>query len=819
MPMPMPHPEMPADEAILRQPLERLLERAVAHHRAGDLIEAERLYRAVLSQRPDHSDANHNLGVLTVATGHAAAALPYFQAAIQSNPKQGQFWLSCIDALIQANQIDAGRQMLNLGVQSGLRGDAVQALDHRLQKAVQVGQPVESTLRPIASSVVRPAIPPPQSSAVLQKTEQRKDVDVPKSKRERSRRNPRGPSPAQSAQLRSLFEQKRDREMEAFARSLLVRLPKSSYVWNMLGALRQRNSCFADAEACYRRALQAAPDCVEACFNLGRMLQERGELAEAESYYHRALVLFPKLLAAHYGLGEIFYLRSRFVEAEACYRRVIELQPGLAKAHNNLAIALRRQDKVGESEASCRRALELEPEFAEAFCNLGAALENQGLLTEAAASYRRALEVRPEFPIAHHSLLFCLSHGGEMEPEALFAEHLRFAERFESPLRLSWPRHDNSREPDRPLRVGFVSGDFRRHAMAHFMEPIFCHLAQDSGLSLHAYSNHAVEDVVTDRLRCHIPHWNTVFALSDEALAAKIRADGIDILVDLTGHTAHNRLLTFARKPAPVQCGWIGYLGTSGLKSIDYYLADRYFLPPGEFDRYFTEKIVYLPAVAPFQPSLDSPAINSLPALASGRFTFGSFSRLSKLNQSVIALWSQLLRALPESQILIGGMPRDGRYQLLCRWFEDEGIAAARLQFHLRCENQSYLKLHHQVDLCLDPFPFTGATTTNHALWMGVPTLTLAGQTVAGRLGPAMLHHVGLEDFVARDPRDFVEKGVDWARNLESLAQLRASMRERFLQSAIGQPEFVAQSLAAAFRHMWLNWCASGQESCNVSAE
>jgi protein O-GlcNAc transferase len=609
--------------------------------------------------------------------------------------------------------------------------------------------------------------------------------------------------------LQSLFENGMDLEAETLARSLISRYPRSAFAWNMLGALSQRKRRFSDAEGFFRSALEADPDYADACFNLGRMLQVQGALAEAERYFRRAIEIHAGFLHAHYSLGEVLHQRGAFAEAEACYRRAIEIQPDLAVAHNNLAIALRRQDRPAESEASCRRALELNPGLAEAWCSLGAALQDQGQLAEAAADYRQALEIRPDLPVAHHGLLFCLSHGGETEPEALFEEHVRFAERFEGPLRPAWPRHRNSSDPDRKLQVGFVSGDFRDHAMANFMEPVFSHLANDAGLSLHAYSNHAGEDAVTDRLRDHFSKWNKIFALSDEMLARMIQDDGIDILVDLTGHTAHNRLLAFARKPAPIQCGWIGYLGTSGLKSIDYYLADRYFLPPGEFDRYFTEKIVYLPAVAPFQPSLDAPDINPLPALTNGRVTFGSFSRISKLNPRVIALWSELLRALPESQMLIGGMPLDGRRQVVGGWFEDEGIAPERLEFHARCDSRGYFALHHQVDLCLDPFPFTGATTTGNALWMGVPTLTLSGQTVPGRLGPALLHHAGLEDFIASNPQEFVEKGIYWARNLESLAQLRAGMRERFLRSPIGQPPLVAGSLAAGFRQMWRRWCVS----------
>jgi protein O-GlcNAc transferase len=794
------------DLVPVQQDLEGLLQQAISHHQAGNLPEAERLYRSVLSQQPGHPDANHNLGVLAVATGHAAAALPYFQAAIQANPNQGQFWVSCIDALIQASQLDTARRVLDLGVRSGLSGDAVEALRDRLQRLASAVSSAASTVRSMDASETEPIPRPEPSGGVGARKRKAKGL---KHGQKKSASGQSAPNLAEAGRLQSLFERGRDQEMETLARSFNWRYPKSGYAWNMLGALRQRNRHFSDAETCYRRALQADPDYVDACFNLGRMLQARGALAEAEGYFRRATEIRPTFLEANYSLGETLDQQGRFAESEACYRKVVELRPDLAVAHNNLAIALRRQNRPGESEASCRRALELNPALAEACCSLGAALQEQGRLTEAAASYRRAVEISPDLPVAHHGLLFCLSHAGETEPQALFEEHLRFAERFEAPLRPAWPHHQNSRDPGRSLQVGFVSGDFRDHAMAYFMEPVFSHLAQDAGLSLHAYSNHAAEDAFTIRLRRHVAHWNCVFALSDEELAAKVQADGIDILVDLTGHTARNRLLTFARKPAPIQCGWIGYLGTSGLRSIDYYLADRHFLPPGEFDRYFTEKIAYLPAVAPFQPNPDAPGINPLPALTTGQLTFGSFSRISKLNPRVVALWSQLLRTLPESRMLVAAVPHDGRLEVVRNWFEGEGIAPERLQFHPRSDYRTYFALHHQVDLCLDPFPFTGATTTCHALWMGVPTLTLAGQTVPGRLGPTLLHHAGLGDFVAHNPQEFVEKGIYWAGNLEPLAQLRTGMRERFLQSPIGQPALVARSLAVSFRQMWQNWCAS----------
>jgi predicted O-linked N-acetylglucosamine transferase (SPINDLY family) len=262
----------------------------------------------------------------------------------------------------------------------------------------------------------------------------------------------------------------------------------------------------------------------------------------------------------------------------------------------------------------------------------------------------------------------------------------------------------------------------------------------------------------------------------------------------------------------------MGYPGTTGLRAMDYYLADRYFLPPGEFDSQFTEKLVYLPASAPFLPDKSAPPVNALPALSKGYVTFGSFNRLTKLRPSVIALWSRLLRALPDARMVLGGMPQEGSYDALVEWFARKGIVRERLSFYARCDTAAYLALHHQVDMCLDTFPYTGGTTTNHALWMGVPTLTLAGHAPPGRQGAAMLGHVGLEAFVAEDAEDFQAKGLSWAGDLAALAAVRAGLRERCEQSPVRRPGAIAAGVESALRTMWQRWCAGlPAESFEVS--
>jgi predicted O-linked N-acetylglucosamine transferase (SPINDLY family) len=301
--------------------------------------------------------------------------------------------------------------------------------------------------------------------------------------------------------------------------------------------------------------------------------------------------------------------------------------------------------------------------------------------------------------------------------------------------------------------------------------------------------------------------WHSVSKLLDRELAALIKDDGIDILVDLSSHTSFNRLRVFALKPAPLQVSWMGYPGTTGLRAMDYYLADRHFLPPGQFDDSFTEKIVHLPAAPSLQPYAGSPPVNRLPALDAGFVTFGSFNRVGKLTPFAIRLWCRLLRELPNSIMILAAVPLDERRHKLAAMFGEGGIVEERLAFFPRSDMPTYLALHNQVDICLDTYPYTGGTTTNHALWMGVPTLTLAGPTPASRQGAANLLPLGLDAFIAADEDDFVRKGLDWSNNLGALAEVRSGLRERCAATPLRRPETIADAVDAALRHMWRRWC------------
>jgi tetratricopeptide (TPR) repeat protein len=486
--------------------------------------------------------------------------------------------------------------------------------------------------------------------------------------------------------------------------------------------------------------------------------------------------------------------------------KALELNAHDAKEHCYYGLVLKSQGDLTGAASAFEQAIELKPDYAAAYNNLGIVNKDMGDVEAGVRNYRLALKLNPGYASCYSNLLFCLSHSEKIGTKALFAEHRKFSEQYERLLKSSQTTHSHSYDPERCLQIGFVSADFRDHALAYFIEPLLNYLSVSMNLTLHAYSNSSITDIVTQRLCEKFSYWHRVDGLSDKLFANKIREDGIDILVDLDGHTAGNRLLTFAMRAAPVQVSWLGYLATTGLKSMDYYLADGYLLPPGRLDEQFTEKLVQLPANAPFTPFEMSPEVNVLPALMNGYMTFACFNRPNKISHNVIKLWSKLLQVLPQAKMLLGGMPQDGSYDNIIEWFALEGINLERLIFHSRSSIQNYLQLHHEVDICLDTFPSNGVTTTCHALWMGVPTLCIEGDRMASRGAMAVMKHVGLDNFVALDEAEFLRQGLLWANNLEQLAEVRMSLRSRFEQSPLAQPEVIAEGLERAFRQMWQAW-------------
>jgi predicted O-linked N-acetylglucosamine transferase (SPINDLY family) len=543
-------------------------------------------------------------------------------------------------------------------------------------------------------------------------------------------------------------------------------------------------------------------------------LLKQGNFAEAQLASRDLTERFPERGAGWKTLGALLLADGRPGEALSAMQVAARLMPQDAEMHGNLGAALVRLERFDEAETHLMRAIALDPGFAAAYVPLGDVYQIQGRYDEAEAMMRHSISVSSDDDerdeeLRRTSLLFVMSHNPAVDAQRLFDEHRQVGAHLEGRHHSSWPMHPNERDPVRRLKVGMVSGDFiANHPVAGFLEPILASLRAQNTLELHAYYHHVRDDAVTRRLRGYFEHWHSVVALSDSEMAKQVMDDRIDILIDLSGHTGRNRLRVFARKPAPIQVSWLGYPGTTGLQAVDYYLADRHWLPPGRFGHLFTEKLVYLPDRWAFRRHPNAPAVSTLPALKTGRLTFASFHRLVKVNSSTVRLWSQLLLALPETTLTLVGIPSGSGRNKLIEGFAGHGIAAGRLSFHEQCSMDLYLAHHQQVDIGLDTHPYTGGTTTMHSLAMGVPTLTFAGETSTARAGAGILGGVGLDRFVATTTADFVEKGRYWAHHLDSLADLRATLRLRLEQSPGGQPDLIAAHLEVALRHMWRRWCA-----------
>jgi predicted O-linked N-acetylglucosamine transferase (SPINDLY family) len=527
--------------------------------------------------------------------------------------------------------------------------------------------------------------------------------------------------------------------------------------------------------------------------------------AQVELAMQALLQQYPNWLVGWKILSDTLLIQKK--DASTAAFNALQLNLDDAQEHCYYGLVLKSQGDLHGAAQAFEQAVKLKPDYAAAYNNLGIVEKDMGDVEAGIGHYRRALALTPGYASCFSNLLFCLSHSQNISSQALFAEHIAFSQRYERPLMASWPKHKNEPDAERCLHIGLVSADFRDHALAYFIEPLLQHLAGSARLVLHAYAASALEDDMTQRLRANFKHWHQVDAYSDAALAQKIGDDAIDILIDLDGHTAGNRLLTFAMKPAPLQVSWLGYLATSGLQAMDYYLADAYLLPPGQFDDQFTEHLVQLPANAPFMPAANAPAVNQLPAIKHGYITFACFNRPNKITPNVVNLWSQLLIAVPTSKMLLGAMPAAGSYESLRQWFAAAGIGEDRLIFHARGTMDSYLALHHHVDICLDTFPSNGVTTTCHSAWMGVPTLGLHGERLASRGALAVMQHLGLQHFVAVDAADFVRQGVLLATDVEALALVRASLRSRFTDSALAQPAMIAAAVEQALVKMWQRWC------------
>jgi predicted O-linked N-acetylglucosamine transferase (SPINDLY family) len=736
---------------------------ALQHHQAGRLAEAEVLYRQILAVEPRHFDAQHLLGVIAHQTGHYEVAVQLIGQALLLNPN---------DAAAHSNLGEAQRLL---------------------------GRFDDATV--------------------------------------------------------------------SFRRALALN-PNSYGAHNNLGVVLQARHHLEESAAEYERALELRPDFAEALANLATVRHEQRRLDEAIEGFRQALVLKPGSAEFHNNLAVTLQEQARFEESAAACRRALEIQPNLAPAYNNLAISLHRLDRNEEAIVACQRALELQPNVAEAHLNLANSLRQLGRLDEAVEANRRALELRPGYAEAQNNLANALKDRGEMpaaidvfrqtiewmpdrveahdnliyalhflagaSPSQITEEQRRWNARFADPIRQLIQPQTNDRDPDRRLRVGYVSPDFWDHVVGRNILPLF--REHDRGrVEIFCYSALDKDDAIGRSFRRLADGWRSSAGMSDEAMAELIRRDQIDILVDLTQHMAKSRLPVFARQPAPVQLSFAGYPATTGLPAIPYRISDKWL--EGDFRlpifdcrlgeasmrtgtsetaaalpylKKGHESVYLLDSFWCYDPCGTALGVNDLPAQTNGFVTFGCLNNFCKVNDLVLNLWARVLQAVPESRLILLAGSGSHR-QRTCNYLDRQGINTSRVQFADPRPREKYLRLYHELDIALDTFPYNGHTTSLDAFWMGVPVVSVAGETPVSRAGWSQLSNLGLPELAAQSEDAFVDIAIVLARDIPRLADLRRTLRSRMEASVLMDAPRFARQIETAYRAVWREWCASGR--------
>ncbi|PTY02891.1 hypothetical protein DB347_23405 [Opitutaceae bacterium EW11] len=632
-------------------------------------------------------------------------------------------------------------------------------------------------------------------------------------------------------------------EAAALYRKILESNPRESDALHLLGIIALDRGDAAEAESFFARACDVLPKVAPYRLNRARALRALGRLDQAEHELRQAIALQPALAEAHQLLGNILKAQRRYADAVPFLRESARLTPQDAVAWLNLGVACLELEQEQDALAAFRRAVELAPGRADAWNVLGHALFTFGQATEARKALEKAISLQPSYPAAHDNLgrvaraqgepdeavrefraamagnqhagtqsnlLFALHFSPQLTPERIAAEHFSWASSVPAAVVPLWEERDFS--PERKLRVGFVSPDFVHHAVSYFFEPLLRQRPRDAWEAI-CYSTAKQTDYVTERLKGCSDGWRDISGMDDAAADALVRRDNIDILIDLAGHTANNRLLLFARRPAPLQATWLGYPNTTGLPTIDYRLTDEVSDPTGKTEALHSEKLLRLPrGFSCYLPPEESPSVNPLPALESGVVTFGCFNQFAKVNADVITIWSALLRTLPKARLLLrsqvlGDAPTA---EAVRQRFAARGVRPEQLVLSgERLSVEKHLRAYHAVDIALDPFPYNGATTTCEALWMGVPAVTLAGASHVSRVGASFLTQIGAPEWIAPSPDAYIAIAQKLAGDLSALADVRAGLRDRMLRSPLCDAKGFASDFTAVLRQIWRERCGS----------
>jgi protein O-GlcNAc transferase len=558
--------------------------------------------------------------------------------------------------------------------------------------------------------------------------------------------------------------------------------------------------------------LSREPKNAEALHLLGLIALQSGRLDMAIDFMRQSIAVAPQVAHFHTNLGAALQKKGRLNESIAEYRQAIALDPRQVQAYSNLGAVYHDLGLLDDALESLNHAIKLNPDYISPQYNLGVILSQQGDLNAAIEAYRQVLQVKPDFSEAHSSLVYALHFHPAYDAEMIYNEHRNWNELHAKPLARLIQPHTNNRDANRQLRIGYVSPDFRDHSVGRFLLPLLGSHDPER-FAITCYSDVLNPDRITEVLQRQTEQWRNVVGTTDDQLAQMIRDDQIDILVDLTMHMARNRMLVFARKPAPVQTTYLAYCSTTGLETMDYRLTDPYLDPPGMNDAFYSEKSIRLPETYWCYPvHKDIPDGGPPPASKHGEITFGCLNNFCKISAETLEVWANLLKSLPKSRLILHAPEGNHRHRVLA-FLQDHGAEPNRLSFAGKATIHDYFLRYREIDIGLDPFPCNGGTTTCDALWMGVPVITLAGRTAVGRAGVSILNNIGLPELIANSRDEYVQIAAELAADFPRLTALRSTLRERMRQSALMDPVRFTRNVEAAYRQMWRNWCQQPSHS------
>jgi protein O-GlcNAc transferase len=746
------------------------------HHQAGRLAEAERAYRQALAIDPRHADALHLLGVLANGVGRHEVAVELIGQAVALQGNVYFFHSSLGNALKNLGRIDDAAKHYDRAL--ALNPDSTEALNNLGNIYMEQGRYEDALIRYRRTIALNPGHPETHNNI--------------------------------GTVLRRLG--KLDEARTAYDQALALR-PDYAEAHLNIGCLLRDQGNFSDAVSWFERSAALNPNYVDAWVQLGHSLLKLGRLDEAVKYFRHALTLKPDSAEALINLGYVLVEQGKLRDAEQHCRHALDLVPNNARLLNTVGSIFLHQGKAEEALAFFEQALVFEPDSASVLNHMAIALKIHGRIDESIACYRRAIVLDPHDSLKYSNLLMAMVYAASISPQELAATARKFGE-LADPLRRQRP-FIRDRNPERKLRIGYVSPDFWDHAVNYFFE-FLTKLHDRRQFEIYAYSNVMREDYVTVRLKQSFDHWRDIKRLDNEKAADLIEADEIDILVDLAGHTAYNRLPVFARKPAPVQVTWLGYPATTGMKTMDYRITDSYAEPVGMTEALNAETLWRLPEVfCCYHARENSPAvINHPPFEDNGYVTFGCFNNFTKVTDPVLETWARIMARVPDSRLLLEVADLEGpqfRASLEER-LRGLGIPLDRAILEPRKKSNQFV-LYNRIDIALDPFPCAGGTTSMDTMWMGVPFITLAGKHFVSRLGVTILTNVGMPELIAGNTDEYVTLAVSLALDRERLRGLRHNLRDRMAASPLMDQAAFTSNMEASYREMWRKWCATKSDT------